>query len=150
MSTYSAPGGPPPKPASQRRRRNKPASYGAANPATAPAADPAARALDIDNPHPLAVALWDTVWESCEAAFYSDADWHRLRLELFYANTVLTGGREMTPSAWSTVQSGLNEMLLSPAIKRRAGIEVKPQAVDADDVAAVSLVGRYQEGLKSV
>ena len=30
MCTYSAPGGPPPKP--QRRRRNKPASYGAAEP----------------------------------------------------------------------------------------------------------------------
>jgi hypothetical protein len=48
------------------------------------------------------------------------------------------------------IRSALNELLLSPAIKRRAGIEVAPQAVDADEVAAVSLVGRYQDGLKSV
>ena len=35
MSTYSAPRGPAPKPASQRRRRTKPESYGAAEPTVA-------------------------------------------------------------------------------------------------------------------
>ena len=35
MSTYSAPRGPAPKPPSQRRRREKPASYGAAEPVLA-------------------------------------------------------------------------------------------------------------------
>jgi hypothetical protein len=34
-------------------------------------------------------------------------------------------------------------LLLSPAIKRRAGIELRPQAVDAD--AAVSMLGRYKQ-----
>ena len=41
-------------------------------------------------------------------------------------------------------------MLLSPAIKRRAGIELKSHAVDADEDAAVSMVGKYQQVLKSV
>ena len=45
---------------------------------------------------------------------------------------------------------GLNEMLLSPAIKRRAGIELRPQGVDVDEDAAVSMVGKYQQALKSV
>jgi hypothetical protein len=35
MSTYSAPRGPAPTPASQRRRRTKPESYGAAEPTVA-------------------------------------------------------------------------------------------------------------------
>jgi hypothetical protein len=39
MSTYSAPRGPAPKPASQRRRRTKPESYGAAEPTVAGQAD---------------------------------------------------------------------------------------------------------------
>ena len=38
---------------------------------------------------------------------------------------------------------GSTKLLLSPAIKRRAGIELRPQAVDAD--AAVSMLGRYKQ-----
>ena len=50
---------------------------------------------------------------------------------------------------WSVVQSGMNEMLLSPAVKRRAGIELK-RAVDTDAEAAVEQLARYQQRLKSV
>ena len=54
--------GPVPKPASKRRRRNVPVSYGAAQPTTAPAAPPVdGRSLGIDNPHPLIASLWNTV-----------------------------------------------------------------------------------------
>jgi hypothetical protein len=149
--SYPNPPGRPPKPDSQRRRANKPASYGSATPTTAPAAAlGAVRELGIDNLHPLIASMWDSVQQSCESAFYSDADWVRLRLELFYANKLMTGGRQLTPSAWSAVQAGLNDLLLSPAIKRRAGIELKPQAVDADEIAAVSMTSLYREKLKSV
>lgn len=55
-----------------------------------------------------------------------------------------------TTTAWVAVQNGLTEMLLSPAVKRRAAIEVKRAAVDADDAAAVSMVGRYRQQLKLV
>ena len=37
---------------------------------------------------------------------------------------------------------GLNELLLSPAVKRRAGIELRPQGVDADAVAADEQIAR--------
>ena len=53
--------GPAPKPESQRRRRNTPASYGAAKPATAPAAVPQRRTLGIDNPHQLVESMWTVV-----------------------------------------------------------------------------------------
>lgn len=148
--SYPNPPGRPPKPESQRRRRNKPKSYGVAEPTVAPAAETTPRELDIDDAHPLVAAMWDTVQQYCDAAFYSEADWVRLRWELWHANKLLTGRRQLTPSAWSAVQAGMNEMLLSPAIKRRAGIEVKPQSVDADEVAAVSMVGKCRQVLKSV
>ena len=52
--------------------------------------------------------------------------------------------------AWAAIQHGLNELLLSPAVKHRAGIELK-RAVDVDADAAVSMVGKYkQQVLKSV
>jgi hypothetical protein len=150
MASYPEPKGVPPKPASKRRRANKPASYGAAEPTTAPAANGADRTLGIDNPHPLITAMWDTVQQSCEAAFFSENDWVRLRLELWFANHTMVGGRP-SANAWSAIQSGLNEMLLSPAIKRRAGIEVKPpQGADSDVMAADRIVDGYKRTLKSV
>jgi hypothetical protein len=141
--------GPAPKPDSKRRRYAKPKSYGDATPTTAPAAPPVdGRKLGIENPHPLIVSIWDTVQQSCEAAFYSETDWERLRWELWHANYAMTGS--MSARAWAAIQHGLNELLLSPAIKRRAGIELRPQAVDADEDAAVSMLGRYKQVVKSV
>ena len=141
--------GPAPKPASKRRRYAKPKSYGAAEPVTAPAAGPAQRQLGFENAHPLIASMWETVQSSCEAAFYSESDWQRLRLELWHANREMASGRP-SANAWMAVQHGLNEMLISPAMKRRAGIELRPQKVDDDEVAAVSITGKYHQMLKSV
>ena len=74
--------GPPPKPADKRRRRNTPATWGDAQPTEVPAAGRQNRVLSIDNPHHLVVGLWEAVQESAEAAFYSEADWARLAMEL--------------------------------------------------------------------
>lgn len=93
--------------------------------------------------------MWESVQQSCEAAFFSDTDWHRLRLELWFANHAMASGRP-SGSAWIAVQHGLNELLLSPAIKRRAGIEVRPTDADSDENAAVSMTARYRQMLKSV
>jgi len=142
--------GVPPKPPSKRRRRNVPASYGAAEPVTAPAADATSRQLEIDDPHPLIASMWDTVQSSCESRFYSDSDWARLRMELWYANTALVSGKPVSGHTWGAIQHGLNELLLSPAIKRRAGIELRPQGVDVDAVAADEQIARYKTVLKSV
>ena len=58
----------------------------------------------------------------------------------------MTGRRQLTPSAWSAVQAGLNELLLSPMVKRRAGIELRCTGVDADVVASGEMVdGRRRE-----
>jgi hypothetical protein len=131
MASYRT-NGVPPKPEAKRRRRNKPASYGAA----------------ANGAHPLVQDMWNTVQHSCEAAFYSETDWERLRLELWFANHTMASGRP-SDQAWAAIQHGLNELLLSPAVKRRGGIELK-RAVDVDEYAAVSMVGGYRQALKSV
>ena len=141
--------GPAPKPPSQRRRRNTPASYGAAQPTTAPAASPGTRELGIDNPHPLIASLWHTVQTSCETTFFSDGDWARLRMELWFADLVMASGQP-SAKAWAAIQHGLNEMLISPATKRRIGIEVRPAVDDPDADAAVAMIGRYRQSLKPV
>jgi hypothetical protein len=140
--------GPPPKPASKRRRANRPVSYGPAEPTTAPAAASVDRVLGIDDAHPLITAMWDAVETSCEATFYNDADWQRLRFELWYANMVMRDGAR-SATVWRVVQHGLTEMLVSAAVKRRAGIELRP-SVDVAAVEAVSMIGRYRQSLKPV
>ena len=140
--------GPAPKLSNKRRRRTPPASYGAATPIEAPAAEVIDHELGLENPHPLVERMWDTVvQESCESKFYSQADWARLRLELWHANELLTGTRQLTPTAWAAVQHGLNAMLISPAEKRRCAVEVKPIGPDADEDAAVSMTAKYQRKL---
>ena len=76
--------------------------------------------------------------------------WQRARMELWYANTVMTAGQVPSANQWTTIQRGLDELLVSPAVKRRAGIELRRNGVDADVVAAGEMVGKYQRSLTSV
>ena len=68
MSTYAAPRGPAPKPASQRRRRSKPESYGAAEPTVAGHGDEQPP-LGFDA-HELVMDLWAALGSSVEGQFY--------------------------------------------------------------------------------
>lgn len=128
--------GPPPVPDDKRRRANKPASYGEAEHVQLDeeGAEPP-RDLGIANVDQMVQELWDSLHESAEARFYSEADWHRVRLELRYVNAVLSRGVPGA-EAWKTVQMGLNTLLISPADKRRLGIELKRRVGDEDDEAA--------------
>ena len=139
--------GPAPKLSNKRRRRTPPASYGAAKPVVAPAAPIQNRELGIEDPHPLVESMWSTLHESVESMYYSEADWARLRLELWYANTAMRSGRPSGP-AWAQIQRGLNALLISPADKRRAAIELKPPVVDAEEDAAILQIAKYQDKLK--
>jgi hypothetical protein len=139
--------GPPPKPPDKRRRRTKPASYGAAEPTTAPAAGPQDRELGFDNPHQLIVDMWEALQISAESRFFSQADWERVRMELWYASQVMV---KPSAVAWQQVQHGLTELLVSPAAKRRAAIQLKAATPDTDEVAAVSMMSTYRDKLKPV
>ena len=81
--------------------------------------------------------------------FYSTADWERARLEMWHADKLVRSGRP-TANQWAAMQRGLDELLISPAVKRRAGIELRKHAADADEAAATSMIGRYRQSLKPV
>jgi len=90
------------------------------------------------------------VQSSCESAFYSEADWERLRFELWYANQAMRSPRPISGHTWAAIQHGLTELLVSPAAKRRAAIEVKAPGPDTDEVRAVAMIGTYKSKLKPV
>ena len=69
---------------------------------------------------------------------------------MWFANRVMTAGQVPSANQWTSIQRGLDELLVSPAVKRRAGIELWRIGVDADEVAADKMVGEYKRSLKSV
>ena len=98
--------------------------------------------------HKLVRDMWNALGRSVESQFFSSADWQRARLELWYANGLLNGERPLTAPAWSVVQAGLSELLVSPADKRRAGIALKKAARDVDEDAAVDQIAAYKQRLQ--
>src|SRR4051812_17515834 len=110
--------GPLPKRASQRRRRNKPKSYGQADPTVIEPAEAMPEEPGFDA-HPIVASLWSALSTWGEAQFYSAADWQRARLELWFGNQLLTGGGAAPGAqAWRTFQAGLTALLISPAENR--------------------------------
>jgi hypothetical protein len=140
----SKPTGPPP--ARKRRRENKPASYGLAAPVQAGKAAKQPP-LGISDPHTMVERMWAALTLSAEGRFFSHADWERARWEMWYANQLFMGERQLTPTAWATVQNGLAELLISAADKRRAGIELSISDVDPDEAAAVVQLAKYKDAL---
>jgi hypothetical protein len=137
--------GPPPKPPDKRRNTRTPGGYGLAEPVKN--AGEAGKQPDLGfDPHFLVRDLWAALQGSVEARFYSAADWQRARAELFFMNEALASEKGLNASSWQRVQQGLNELLISPADKRRAGIELKA-AADVDEDAAVLQIAKYQDKL---
>lgn len=139
------PTGPPP--AQKRRRADRPASFGLAEPVRAGQAGQQPKLAFGYPPHKMVERMWDALGKSVESKFFSEADWERAAWELFYANELFEGRLKLTPVAWSAVQHGLSDLLVSAADKRRAGIELKAAAVDPDEVAAVGIMAGYQDKL---
>lgn len=137
--------GPAPKKASQRRRANKPKSYGAAD-ATVVGDAVAAPELGIVDCHPMVQSLYDSLAGSVEGKFFSAADWQRARLECLFINRSISG-EKVSAVAWQAVQSGLNALLVSPADKRRVGIELNKSTSDPDEDAAVAMLDEYRARL---
>lgn len=139
--------GPVPKRGDQRRRRNIPK--------TQEVSGVDSTGVAVDAPplgfiaHPLVTDLYGSLAGSIEGKFFSPADWQRARLELHYLNELLQAGRVPGAQAWSAVQAALNSLLVSPADKRRAGIELQRRTSDPDEDAAVASIDEYRQRLGS-
>lgn len=144
--TVSKPRGPAPKPTDKRRRRNKPESYGLAELLEVAVAAQQPDELGF-SAHELVQSLWESLGRSVEGQFYSHADWQRVRMELWYANKLIMTRGRIPSNGWAVLQTGLGDLLISPADKRRIGIELASAAGDPDEEAAVLQMVHYQDKL---
>lgn len=139
--------GPPPKRSEHRRRSNTPATQEMSG---VDRSGVAAEAPELGfEAHPLVESLYASLPDSIEGKFYSAADWQRVRLELWYLNELLMAGKTPGAMAWSAMQTAMSALLISPADKRRVGIELQRRKVDADEDAAVAQIDEYRRRLGS-
>lgn len=132
--------GPAPKRESQRRRQNKPA-----RPVDkVPGATSEPPELDLEDVHPLAVSLFESLKGSPEAPYLTPAAWQRARVSAFVLSKQLTAGR-VSAVMYGAIQADWRALLIDAGELRRLGIEVQRAAqVDPADDAAVATLDAYR------
>jgi hypothetical protein len=128
--------GPVPKRSDERIRRNKPeipidkirtiAAY------TPPV-------LDMDDPHPLTRAMYQSLLDSAQARYFEPSDWAYAKFTMRFVDGLLRSSR---PSAimLGQVNQMLTALLMTESERRRVRIEVergKQQEAQVYDVAAL-------------
>lgn len=147
--------GPLPKPASQRRRRNKPKSYGEADAVmvasrpvkkpslSLPFADPA------EKPHKLVSSFWRVLRSSeVDTSFWTAADWQRARVTMWFLDKQLKRPGPTGAQAMDSIMKQFDALLVSPAEKRRLGIEIK--AHDDALPPEVAIMENYRSRVNAV
>jgi hypothetical protein len=117
--------GPPPKRSSQRRRMNKVDIDQVEMAGTVEAPD----LLDLEDAHPLAVNLYESLKASGQARWYEPSDWARAQLLVWSLSKMLNTGR---PSAMllAALQKDMDALLVSEAERRRVRMEIERGAPD--------------------
>ena len=96
--------------------------------------------LDLDEVHPLARELYESLQGSPEARFFTPAVWQRVRVHIAVLSKLLGSGR-MSSQMYAALQGDWKSLLVDPAEQRRLGIEVQAAAeVDEDEERADATV----------
>jgi hypothetical protein len=136
------PHGPVPKPASQRRRRNKESQ--ATTAPTSPAAPPAPEP-DPDW-HPVAVDWFRSLSESGQVQFFEPSDWQVARYVAEVMSRNLNAGSRLSAELFKAVMSAMAELLTTEGSRRRARLEL--ERVTAAAPASVALMADYRRSTR--
>jgi hypothetical protein len=85
--------------------------------------------LDLEDAHPLAVNLYESLKASGQARWYEPSDWARAQLLVWSLSKMLNTGR---PSAMllAALQKDMDALLVSEAERRRVRMEIERGAPD--------------------
>lgn len=131
--------GPAPKRSSQRRRRNV-VDIDRVELAGTVEAPP----LAVEDVHPLAADLYESLKASGQARWYEPSDWARAQLLVWSLSKMLNSGR---PSAMllAALQKDMDALLVSEAERRRVRMEIeRGPADDSAERAKVAQMEAYR------
>lgn len=113
--------GPVPKRSEERIRRNKPEMEITRIEAQGEVVQPE---LNLPDPHPIVLDLWQSMGESAQSKYYEPSDWAFARYVLHFADGLLKSSK---PSAqmFQGVSSAMTDLLLSEGARRRVRMEIE-------------------------
>lgn len=132
-------GGPAPKRAEDRRRRNKvdTDTVEMTGEVLVPAGSPAW--------HPIAAHWYGSLQQSGQSRFYEPSDWAAAHLVANQMSAMLASGRP-SPTMFQAVWSAMGDLLTTEAERRRVRMEVSRRAeTPAAEVASVTPIDRYRD-----
>lgn len=132
--------GPVPKRDDQRRRRNlssvvdKVEMDGVVTPPP----------LNLPEPHPLAVDMYQALTESGQARYFEPSDWQRARLMCEMVSRLLSAGK-LSSMLYTAIQQDMNALLFTEAERRRVRMEIERGSVDTSETdAKVATMAAYR------
>lgn len=136
--------GPIPKRSEQLVRRNIPEVPVTKLPAVGQVQIPE---LDITNPHPLVVDMYQSLKDSAQKQFYEPSDWQYARLTLHFVNKLVRSSR---PSAQmlASVNTMLTSLLMTEGDRRRVRLEIeRNQTGSPEGAEVVSIADMFRKRL---
>lgn len=136
--------GPIPKRSSQRRRQNK-----VHTDRVEVAEQVVVPDLDVDDPHPIARDLYESLRLSGQAQWYEPSDWQRARVFIHLLSNQLKAGK---PSSmmYTALQRDMDALLISEGERRRVRMEIERSPVDTSvEDAKVAQMARYRQAAGS-
>lgn len=136
--------GPVPKRSSERRRQNKESKpeivKAIVQKVEVPPANPAW--------HPIALGLYSSLKESGQSRFYEPSDWWMAQYVCDAMSRNLKQRQKFSSVLFASVMSGLNDLLVDEASRRRVRLEVERAADEGDKTpASVTAIAGYRERL---
>lgn len=129
-----------PKRSDQRRRQNK--SNTVEKVFVSGAVEPPE--LNLQDPHPIAVDMYEALKSSGQARYFEPSDWQRARLMCEMVSRLLLSKR-LSSTLYATIQQDMNELLFTEATRRRVRMEIERGDVDTSEQdARVSQMAAYR------
>lgn len=103
--------------------------------------------LDIDDPHPMVVDIYESLTHSGQAYYYEPSDWQYARFAMHFANQLLKTGRPGS-QLLAVVQQMFTDLLISEGSRRRMRMEVERNK-SSDDGKVIDISDVYRQKLGS-
>lgn len=100
--------------------------------------------LNIPNPHPLVVDMYESLKESAQNKYYEPSDWQTARLAMYALNEELNAtykdgsSKPISPMKLQVVNQMLAALMMTEGERRRARLEIERN--QTGDVASVTQI----------
>lgn len=132
--------GPIPKRSDQRRRRNLSSVVDTVSLAESVEAP----ALNLENVHPIAADMYESLKRSGQAQYFEPTDWQRARLMCEMVSRLLYAGK-LSSMLYTAIQQDMAALLFTEADRRRVRMEIERGSVDTSEYdAKVSTMAAYR------